>query len=98
MDTVKYPDLCLDRKLSWIPKTLRRRGGMHSCRRAIGKIWGLSPKVVIWIYETVVKPIMFYGVFLRWKEPEKATLAKELDRVERADLIGICGALRTTNL
>jgi hypothetical protein len=32
-----------------------------SCRRAVGKTWGLSPKVVAWLYTSVVRPILSYN-------------------------------------
>ena len=100
VDKVKYLGLILDRKLSWRPNIEERvkkaSVALYCCRGAIGKRWGLSPKVVFWLYETVVKPILFYGVFVWWKALEKTTLAKKLERVQRAALIGISGALRTT--
>ena len=99
-EKVKYLGLILDRKLSWRPNIEERvkkaSVALYCCKGAIGKRWGLSPKVVFWLYETVVKPIMFYGVFVWWRALERSTLAKKLERVQRAALIGISGALRTT--
>ncbi|XP_054085715.1 uncharacterized protein LOC128921627 isoform X1 [Zeugodacus cucurbitae] len=99
-DKVKYLRLILDRKLSWKPNIEERvrktSVALYCCRGAIGKRWGLSPKVVLWLYVTIIKPIMFYGVVVWWRAFEKVTLAKQLERVQRAALIGISGALRTT--
>lgn len=47
-------------------------------------------------YETIVKPVMLYGVFVLQRGCAKFTLAKKLERVQTAALIGICGALKTT--
>ncbi len=52
--------------------------------------------MVFWLYEVVVKSIMYYEVFVWWKVLERATLAKKLERVQRAALIEVSGALRTT--
>ena len=41
--------LILDKKLSWRPNIEERVS-----KEAIEKRWGLSPKVVFWLYETVV--------------------------------------------
>lgn len=76
----------MDRELSWrlnIRECLRKGSvALYCCRGAIGKRWSPSPKVIVWLYETVVK----LG---------KATLAKQLECAQRGDPIGICGALRT---
>lgn len=44
----------------------------------------------------LVKPIMFYGVFILNGVFKKATLAKKLEHVQRAIHIRISDALRTT--
>jgi hypothetical protein len=51
---VKYLGVISDSKLNWnfhIDHKLRKTTiALWQCRRAIGKIWGLRPKVVYWIY------------------------------------------------
>lgn len=69
---------------------------VYCCKGAIGKRCGLSPKVVLWIYETMVKAILFYGVFDLWRAPGKTTVAKQLERFQKAAFIGICCAVDTT--
>lgn len=32
-----------------------------SCRRIIGKDWGLSPKLTSWIYTAVVRPMLAHA-------------------------------------
>lgn len=41
----------------------------------------------------MVKPILIYDVFVRWRSLAKARFAKQLDRIERTALIDISGAL-----
>ena len=55
---------------------------------------GTLTKVVFWLYESVVKAIMFDKVC--WKALKKATLVNKLEYVQRAAFIDISGALRTT--
>lgn len=70
--TVKYLALVLDRKFQFEVNTpVRARKALislYSRRGAIGKRWGLSPKVGFWLYDTIVKPIMFYGAFEWWRD------------------------------
>jgi hypothetical protein len=51
---VKYLVVILDSKLNWkfhIDNRIRKASIAYwKCRRAIGKTWGLKPKVVYWIY------------------------------------------------
>lgn len=56
---------------------------LYCYRGAIVKRLGLSPKMVFWLYEIVVKPIIFYGVFGWWRAFEKATLAQKLKWAKR---------------
>ena len=88
VDKVKYLELILDRKLSWRPniekKVKKASVALYCCKGAIGKRWGFSAKVVFWLYETVVNPILFYGVFIWWRAFERATLAKKLEWVQKA--------------
>jgi hypothetical protein len=55
-DQVKYLGVILDKKLDWKAHLENRQ-----CRRAVGKTWGLSPKVVAWLYTSVVRPILSYA-------------------------------------
>ena len=34
---------------------------LFSARRAIGNKWGISPKQMMWIYKTIIIPILCYG-------------------------------------
>lgn len=49
--------------------------------------------MMVWLYETVVKPVMSDGIIILWRALGKTILVKQLRRIQRA-LIGICSALR----
>ena len=68
---------------------------LYTCKRAIGKRWGLKPRVVHWLYTTLVKLIIMYGVVVWWKALEMTTYCAILSRVQRMASLCITGALST---
>jgi hypothetical protein len=61
------------------------------CRRALGKTWGLSPKVVAWLYTSVVRPILSYASLVWWKRVEQ----KRLSHLQRMTCLGITSGMRS---
>lgn len=61
VDLVKYLGVTLDNKLDWMDNLDNRiqkaTVAVWQCRKAYGNSWGLSPKVLYWIYATVIRPI-----------------------------------------
>uniref|UniRef100_UPI002FDBDCFD RNA-directed DNA polymerase n=1 Tax=Streptomyces sp. IBSBF 2390 TaxID=2903533 RepID=UPI002FDBDCFD len=68
----KYLVVVLDSKLNWNRNIEERVKKAHAafylCRGALGKSWGLSPKLTFWILVAVVRPILIYGVLVWWTE------------------------------
>ena len=97
---VKYLGVILDSKLSWKSQLLRCREKAIStlwlCRRAVGKTWGLSPKMMLWVYKAVVIPRVTYAAVVWWRRTELVTARRELDKIQRLACLCITGALRTT--
>ena len=67
---VKYLGLILDKNLTWkqhmescITKAYRV---FWTCRRMLGKTWGLKPSIVYWIYTAMVRPIFSYAALMWW--------------------------------
>lgn len=77
---LQYLGIILDRKLSWQPNVEERvrKALVALCcfEDAIGKRWSLSQKVLLWLYQTVVKPILFYGASVWWRAFGKVSSAK----------------------
>ena len=98
---VKYLGLVIDSKLSWGPaidnRITKATVAFYSCKCTIGKKWGLTPKLVLWIYKAIVEPILLYAVFVWWPSLTKACNTKRLEKVQRSALLGISGAMRTTS-
>jgi hypothetical protein len=77
---VKYLEIILDSKLNWkfhIDKGLRKASIAYwQCRRAIVKTSGLKPKVVYWIYTSVIRPMLTYATLVLWKRTHLTTVKK----------------------
>ncbi|XP_046802074.1 uncharacterized protein LOC124418767 [Lucilia cuprina] len=91
-------DACL--KWSYIPepwtKVSKAAAALYSCKRAIGKSWGINPKNTKWLFDMVVKPILLYGALVWWKSVQKDSHRKRFEGILRTSALLITGALRTT--
>ncbi|XP_028161440.1 uncharacterized protein LOC114353581 [Ostrinia furnacalis] len=97
---VKYLGVILDKELTWrkhqdtvIAKAMRVLG---MCRGAYGKTWGLSPRVMRWIYITMVRPIILYGSIVWWPRIRLQTCRTALGKLQRTACLAITSAFRTT--
>ena len=99
-DQAKYLGILLDKKLTWktnLEERIRKaQVAWYTCRKCIGKKWGINPAITRWIHITVVRPILTYGAVVWWQCLKKVTFAAKLSRLQRTVCIGITGAMRTT--
>jgi hypothetical protein len=62
---VKCLGITLDKGLTWKKQldkaTNKAYKAFWACRGMFGKTWGLTPKVVCWIYTAVVRPLVTYA-------------------------------------
>jgi ribonuclease HI len=100
VEEVRYLGIFIDNKLSWAPhcraKARRASVALAQCRRAIGKTWGLSPKVILWLYTAVIRPVLSYGAVAWFPAVYKQEKLKHLQRVQRQVLLSICGVMSST--
>ena len=68
---------------------------MWACRGAIGKSFGLKPKVILWIYETVLLSRFLYASVVWWHRT-KVSIKKQIQNLQGMVLRGVTGAMRTT--
>lgn len=99
-DHAKFLGFYLDKKLNWkkhiqerIVKATRK---FWQCRSAFGKNWGLQPKVIHWLYEAIVRPILCYGCHVWHHRTKIKTIKDELEHVQRMALLGITGVMKST--
>ncbi len=99
-DTVKYLGLTLDSKLSWkghLKQKIRNaKGALLKIQNAMGKIWGVPPRYMLWMYESVVRPALSYGALLWAKATSTQWAQNQLTRVNRLALMSITALRRST--
>jgi hypothetical protein len=99
-DQVKYLGVILDKMLDWKAHLENRMRKAYiaywQCRRAVGKTWGLSPKVVAWLYTFVVRLILSYASLVCWTRVELKNAQKRLSHLQRMMCLGITGGMRST--
>lgn len=99
-DEAKYLGVILDSKLNW-SKHIKHRTRkclriFWYCRKTIGKSWGLTAKNILWIYNTIVKPMLAYGAFLWWYGTNTVLSRSKHNHVQRVACLAITGAMSTT--
>ncbi|KAH8338612.1 hypothetical protein KR074_001173, partial [Drosophila pseudoananassae] len=81
-DSAKYLGIMLDRKLDWKSNIMDRANkatiALYTCRKAISLKWGMSPKIVRWLYTAVIRPILFYGVVVWCPALTNSTIQEKL--------------------
>ncbi|VEN63036.1 unnamed protein product [Callosobruchus maculatus] len=97
-----YLGVILDHKLTWRQhvdyKVSKARNSLWACRRVVGSSWGLSPKVVHWLYTTIVRPSLIYGSIVWWTCIKTEATRAKLNKVQRLACLSITSAVRTTPL
>ncbi|XP_055836606.1 uncharacterized protein LOC129905204 [Episyrphus balteatus] len=99
-DQAKYLGLIFDKKLTWklnIEERVKKANvALFSCKKAIGGKWGFSPNIAHWLYTSVIRPILTYGMVVWWTALDKTINLNKLIKVQRSASICISGALRST--
>lgn len=96
----KYLGVIFDQRLTWNPhiqKTTHKSiVALGRCRRMCGKNWGLNPKMTLWLYTRVVRPMIAYGAIVWWNKTRQSGVARQLSCVQRLACLATTGAMRTT--
>jgi hypothetical protein len=99
--SVKYLGVILDSQMTWKEhlevKVRKVHNLLWACRRASRMGWGLGPKLVQWLYVTIVCPTISFASLVWWPGCQTTARTKnKLSKVQRLACLGITGALRTT--
>jgi ribonuclease HI len=93
---VTYLGVTLDSKLSWIPhitnRTTKANRCLAMCRRAVGTQWGLAPKVMLWVYKTLIRPVISYATTVWCPGLDKHTAILKLTQLQRRACLAITSA------
>ena len=94
---VKYLGLYLDQKLTWNKhveyKINQAKKCIMTCRRMIGKNWGLQPKMMFWMYTAIIRPMITYASVTWWCKVEQVTVRDKLRSLQRLACLCITGAM-----
>lgn len=58
------------------------------CRRAFGLTWGLNPKVLRWVYTSIVINRLSYAAIVWWSRCNLTTARLKLSQLQRLALVG----------
>lgn len=90
----------IDSKLSWQAHLESRANkairAFWALKSTFGHSWGLSPKVLHWMYSVVIRPMILYGAVVWWRRATLLTAQRVLNQVQRLASLSITGAMRTT--
>jgi hypothetical protein len=96
---VKYLGVILDAQLTWREhmdaKVRKAHNAMSACQMACSVRWGLRPRVVHWLYVSIVRPSITFAYMVWWPGCETARAKKQLSKVQRLACLDITGAVRT---
>lgn len=99
-EQVRCLGIKLDHRLSWRPhcleKTKRALTSLAQIRRAVGSTWGISPRIMRWIYCAIIRPGLSFGALTWINALDYSTVQEALKRVQGRACRAITGAYHTT--
>jgi hypothetical protein len=97
---VKYLGVLLDPKLNWKQHLLDKRKKFYSsmwvCRIAMGKTWGINPKIALWMYKAILLPKLMYAAIVWWPMVSRVEIRNMLRSLQGNYLRAAVGAMKTT--
>jgi ribonuclease HI len=95
-NSIKYLGVVFDQKLTWslhLEQVINKaRTALFLSSRMAGKKWGLKPKILDWIYKSIVRPIISYAAIIWWPRIELKVGENALNKLQRTACLAITGA------
>ncbi|CAH0712852.1 unnamed protein product, partial [Brenthis ino] len=96
---VKYLGVTIDQKLTWnshLNNIIQKaKMALWICCRMAGAKWGLKPKMALWMYTAVVRPIITYASVVWCNKTKQKTTMSKLDSIQRMACLIITGAFHS---
>jgi len=90
----------LDSKLSWKAhleaKFQKAITTFYQLWRVTSVTWGMTAKVVHWLYTAVIRPMFCYVAVIWWSRITLTTVDKQREHLQRLACLYITGAMHTT--
>lgn len=81
---VKYLGVVLVRKLNWKDHIQKRANKSHrcwaACKRAMGSKWDFNPKTILWLFKSVIGPVITHASVVWWTTMDKKFNSKILQK------------------
>ena len=83
----KYLGVTLDSKLAWTQhidnKIKHATSCLMQCRRAVGGTWGIQPRRMLWVYTSIIRPIIAYACMIWINALKRKAVINRLIKFQR---------------
>lgn len=97
---VKYLGVLFDHKLNWNSHlnyiSSKATRVFCACQHMFGKTWGLKPKMTLWMYFSLVRPIITYAALVWWPKTDQTKTRNTLNKLQRLVCLSMTGAFSTS--
>lgn len=98
-DRTKYLGVMFDQKLTWSLHLeyviSRARSALFLSSKMVGSTWGLKPKIMDWLYKSIVRPMISYAALIWWPKLSHKNSELALTKLQRTACLAITGACRS---